>query len=64
MRISDVTLEKLLLRSGVATAEQIESLKQESVRSRRPLQEVVIQNELPTRRLLSKPSLTIHRYHT
>jgi type IV pilus assembly protein PilB len=54
MRISDVTLEKLLLRSGVATAEQIESLKQESVRSRRPLQEVVIQNEIADEKTLVK----------
>jgi type IV pilus assembly protein PilB len=54
MRISDVTLEKLLLRSGVATAEQIESLKQESARSRRPLQEIVIQNEIADEKTLLK----------
>jgi type IV pilus assembly protein PilB len=46
MRISDVTIEKLLARSGVATPEQIEVLKEEAVRSRRPLQDLVIQNGL------------------
>src|SRR5690606_15826893 len=42
MRISDATMEKLLERSGVATAGQITSLKEESVRSRRTLQDEVI----------------------
>lgn len=46
MRISDVTIEQLLERSGVATPEQIEILKEEAVRSRRPLQDLVIQNGL------------------
>jgi type IV pilus assembly protein PilB len=46
MRISDVTIEKLLERSGTATPEQIEILKEEAVRSRRPLQDLVIQNGL------------------
>jgi type IV pilus assembly protein PilB len=46
MRISDVTIEKLLERSGVATPEQIEILKEEASRSRRPLQDLVIQNGL------------------
>jgi type IV pilus assembly protein PilB len=46
MRISDVTIEQLLERSGVATPEQIEVLKEEAVRSRRPLQDLVIQNGL------------------
>lgn len=44
MRISDVTIEKLLERSGSATPEQITTLKQEGDRSRRPLQDLVIQN--------------------
>ena len=46
MRISDVTIEKLLERSGVATKEQIDALKEEGARSRRPLQDIVIHNEL------------------
>lgn len=46
MRISDSTIEKMLERSGVATTEQIEALKEEGVRSRRALQDLVIQREL------------------
>ena len=46
MRISDSTIETLLERSGVATAEQISELKEEGARSRRPLQDVVIQQEI------------------
>ncbi len=45
MRISDVIVEKLLARAGVA-AEQIDLLKQEGTRSRRPLQDLVTQNKL------------------
>ena len=54
MRISDVTIEKLLERSGVATKEQIESLKEEGSRSRRPLQDIVINNELMNERSLAE----------
>jgi type IV pilus assembly protein PilB len=54
MRISDVTIEKLLERSGVATGEQIEILKQESARSRRSLQDLAIQNELIDKKTLTK----------
>lgn len=46
MRISDVTIEELLKRSGVATADQLTSLKEEAARSRRPMQDLVIQDEL------------------
>jgi type IV pilus assembly protein PilB len=46
MRISDITMEKLLERSGVATPEQINTLKEDSVRSRRALQDEVIQQKL------------------
>lgn len=46
MRISDVTMEKLLERSGVATPEQISALKEESARSRRPLQDETIRQKL------------------
>jgi len=54
MRISDVTIEKLLERSGVATPEQINTLKQESARSRRPLQDEVIQEKLMDEEALTK----------
>jgi type IV pilus assembly protein PilB len=46
MRISDFTMEKLLLRSGVVTAEQLATLKEEGVSSRRPLQEIAFENEV------------------
>ncbi|MEO5950502.1 MAG: ATPase, T2SS/T4P/T4SS family [Candidatus Saccharimonadales bacterium] len=46
MRISDVTIEELLKRSGAATAEQLTGLKQEASRSRRPMQDLVIQDQL------------------
>jgi type IV pilus assembly protein PilB len=54
MRISDVTIEKLLERSGVVTAEQISVLKDESSRSRRSIQDLVIQNELINEKTLTK----------
>lgn len=44
MRISDATIEQLLTESGASTSEQITALKEEGVRSRRPLQDLVIQN--------------------
>ncbi len=46
MRIPDVTMEKLLLRSGVATAEQVDALKTEGASSKRSIQEVAFQNEI------------------
>ncbi len=54
MRISDVTIEKLLIRSGVATAEQIGVLKEEASRSKRPLQDIAIQNEIIDEKTLTK----------
>lgn len=54
MRISDVTIEKLLERSGVATEEQINALKEEAGRSRRPLQELLLQNEITDEKTLAK----------
>lgn len=53
MRISDITIEELLGRSGTATPEQIEVLKEEAARSRRPLQDLVIQNGLIDERQLT-----------
>ncbi len=54
MRISDVTIEKLLERSGVATKEQIDTLKEEGARSRRPLQDLVIHHALMTEQSLAQ----------
>lgn len=54
MRISDITIEKLLERNGVATPEQIDVLKEEASRSRRPLQDLVIQNQLIDEKTLTK----------
>lgn len=54
MRISDVTMEKLLVRSGVATAEQIGVLKDEATHSKRPLQDISIQNEIIDEKTLTK----------
>lgn len=54
MRISDVTMEKLLLRSGVATAEQISVLKEEGARLKRPIQEIAMQNEMISEKDLAK----------
>jgi len=54
MRISDITMEKLLERSGVATPEQIKALRDESARSRRPLQDEVIQQKLMDEETLTK----------
>ena len=58
MRISDVTIEKLLERSGVATEEQMNTLKEESVRSRRSLQDLVIQNKLIDEEALARAFAT------
>ena len=54
MRISDITMEKLLERSGVATPEQINTLKEDSVRSRRALQDEVIQQKVMDEVALTK----------
>ena len=54
MRISDVTIEKLLERSGVATQEQVNALKEEAGRSRRPLQELLLQHEIVDEKTLAE----------
>ena len=46
MRISDVIIEKLLTRSGVATPEQIKALKEEGAHLKRPLQDLVIEKNI------------------
>lgn len=54
MRISDLTMEKLLIRSGTATAEQIDALKEEGVRSKHPIQELAIQHQITNEKALTK----------
>lgn len=54
MRISDVIIEKLLQRNGVATDEQMNDLKEEGTRSRRTLQDLVLQNGVVDERHLAK----------
>lgn len=54
MRISDVTIETLLQKAGKATPEQIDELKKTAERSRRPLQNLAIQNKLISELELTK----------
>lgn len=54
MRISDITTEKLLERSGVATAGQIAILKKEALDSNRPLKDIAIKNEIIDEKTLTK----------
>lgn len=54
MRISDATIETLLERSGWATPEQVTALKEEAGRSRRPLQELLLQNEITDEKTLAQ----------
>lgn len=54
MHISDVIIEKLLARIGVATPEQIAALKEEGVHSRRPLQDLVLEKEIATEKTLTQ----------
>ena len=46
MRISDTIVEKLLTKGSLATQEKIASFKDEAKRSKRPLQQIVVENEL------------------
>ncbi|NCU37785.1 type II/IV secretion system protein [Candidatus Saccharibacteria bacterium] len=52
MRISDDTLVKLLATHDVQTKEQLETLKEESTRLNRPLQDIVIEKQV-----IDEPSL-------
>lgn len=54
MRISDGTIEKLLTQNNNATPEQITALKEEGARSRRPLQDLVVQDGLFDENTLTK----------
>ena len=54
MRISNVTMEKLLKLSGVATDVQIDALKEEATKSNHSLQDIAIQNEIIDEKTLAK----------
>ncbi|MDN5275509.1 MAG: Type secretion system protein [Candidatus Saccharibacteria bacterium] len=54
MHIPDVTMEKLLERSSLAPAEQISTLKEEGVRLKRPLQDIVLEREIATEKILAQ----------
>ena len=53
MRIADATMEQMLKMAKLATEEQISTLKDEVTRSKRPLQDLVLSNEL-----IDEPALT------
>jgi len=46
MRIPDTTIEKMLLQGEIATAEQLTSLKQQAVTSKRSLQDIVLEQKV------------------
>ena len=52
MRISDSTIESLLGREQLATADQITSLKEQAARLKRPLQEVVLDERVADEKTL------------
>ena len=54
MRISDATIETLLERNNTVTKEQFDTLKEEGARSRRPLQDIVIQNKIADEKQLTE----------
>lgn len=54
MRISDATIEELLSKGGLATDEQLQKLKQEQKSTRRPLQDLVISQEVVSDEELTK----------
>ena len=54
MRISDVTIEDLLKKSGHLTDEQLKKLREEQRENRRPLQDLVVRHELISDKDLTK----------
>ncbi|MFZ3010126.1 MAG: GspE/PulE family protein [Candidatus Microsaccharimonas sp.] len=52
MRISDTILETLLGRASLATPEQITALKEEAVHSKRPLQDLVLDQQITDEKTL------------
>lgn len=54
MRISDSILETVLGRANLVTPEQLAALKDEAARSKRPMQELVLENKLASEETLVK----------
>lgn len=54
MRIADATMEQILKAAKLASDERITTLKDEAVRSKRPLQDLVLNNEIITEPVLTK----------
>jgi type IV pilus assembly protein PilB len=54
MRISDITLETVLGRAKLVTPEQLATLKEEAARSKRPLQDIVIDQRLANEKQMVK----------
>lgn len=54
MRISDTTLEKLLVENGIINPEQLATLKDEAVSSGQPLQSIVSKKQVATEENLAK----------
>ncbi len=54
MRISDITLETVLGRAKLVTPEQLATLKEEAARSKRPLQDVVVDQRLADEKQIVK----------
>jgi type IV pilus assembly protein PilB len=52
MRISDTIMETLLGRASLATPEQVTALKQEAVRLKRPLQDIVLEQKVADEKTL------------
>ncbi|MDB5162135.1 MAG: Type secretion system protein [Candidatus Saccharibacteria bacterium] len=52
MRISDTILETLLGRASLATPEQVTALKQEAARLKRPLQDIVLEQQVTDEKTL------------
>lgn len=54
MRISDALVEKLLTEAGKVTAEQLKDLREQKEAQKKPLQDLVIQNNIVTEKDLTK----------
>jgi len=54
MRISDLTIERILERGGTATPEQIDILKKEAVSSGKTLRELIVSNGMMDEKTLTK----------
>lgn len=54
MRLSDSTVEQLLVKKQKITSEQLESIKDEQKQSNRPLQDLVVRHEIVSDKDLTK----------